>query len=658
MNRLPAIDHDDPILGRLRGDLDAFVADVTAPPSAVPVGAARVFSLDGAREGRRRFLVGAAAAASVVALVVGLAVIGSRRGDAPSDSTRPPATTTGVPAPAAETKPVPPTPDGWVVVEWGDVRLSVPPELSPFDASTGCQASATGDGAVGSDQELGISCGEDSIAVRPLVAGTSGERGELNGLDVERQAAECESCPQALLVPELDREVVVRRLDTADADAILATVGVSSVWRSLHEPPPAVPADWVRHEPYPGVALSLPPGWWVREIGADGIDPDSCDVRPLESGLLVGHGASDAMVAFCVRASVLPPSDGVRVFPVTGDTVVDDAPGHPFREITVSPTGSDTTYLVRVGFGGDGMIGRTILGSLSGATIEPTPTPTLPPAETTGTSEPSEPLPSGPTTTVPKATVPTTVPPTTEPPGELPVYDGVGTVIETADHGPRLCFGVLDSLPPQCGSGIDLDGFSWDGVADEQSMSGTTWHDLVWFAGTYDAAAGRLHVTVERDATREDAQARRTGVFEPDFSVPCDPPTGGWPAAEKPDFPGEQIARIPGYAGAWIDPLQRIYTVKFTGDLTAAEAAVRELYDGALCIAPAERDATALAAIQDQLMALSSVQVMDTATFVDAGGEWVTGNLIAPNPDLQAALDEQFGTGVVRLSSYLQPASG
>ncbi|MGH8829004.1 MAG: hypothetical protein ACRDVZ_15690, partial [Jiangellaceae bacterium] len=49
-------------------------------------------------------------------------------------------------------------------------------------------------------------------------------------------------------------------------------------------------------------------------------------------------------------------------------------------------------------------------------------------------------------------------------------YDGrfrtYATVLESPEHGPQLCHGVAESLPPQCG-GPDIAGWDWSAVEAE-----------------------------------------------------------------------------------------------------------------------------------------------------------------------------------------------
>ena len=111
---------------------------------------------------------------------------------------------------------------------------------------------------------------------------------------------------------------------------------------------------------------------------------------------------------------------------------------------------------------------------------------------------------------------------------------------------------------------------------------------------------------------------------------------------------------IPGYAGSWEDPTNQVVTVKFTGDLAAAEGAVRQHYSDNLCVVAAQHSMEELVAISIQLMSISSIKFLWTQVYSDASGEWVEAGIITPDPDRQAAFDEQYGEGVVRLTPRLR----
>ena len=285
-----------------------------------------------------------------------------------------------------------------------------------------------------------------------------------------------------------------------------------------------------------------------------------------------------------------------------------------------------------------------------GAAEQPPPTP----VETSDDGPVTTPPTSAPPTTAPRPdTVPPTTPPVTVPDDQR--YEVIGTVIEESQE-PRLCFEVMESLPPQCGDGVSLVDWSWDAVTVEIAQNDTTWVDQIYISGTYDDTAQTFMVAEARLPTDEDRERLLLSNPLPDFSVPCAAPEGGWPARTQ-EWPGEAIAALDGYAGAWIDEAQQVMTVKFTGDLDAAEAAVREHYTGALCVVSADHDAAELSSIQEQLHAMSSVQILWTFVHTEASGEWIEAGTIAPDPARQAAFDAEFGPGVVRLKSLLQPVT-
>ena len=112
---------------------------------------------DQPRRDRRRVVVLAAATVALIATVA--ALVSLRRDDRAvgSDDTAvevAPVITAGVPR---RTHPVPPIPDGWEPVEWGNLRLSLPPDMSPFNAGNGCTKETATD--------LEIICGDESVRI-------------------------------------------------------------------------------------------------------------------------------------------------------------------------------------------------------------------------------------------------------------------------------------------------------------------------------------------------------------------------------------------------------------------------------------------------------------------------------------------------------------
>ncbi|MFG6476613.1 hypothetical protein ACFXP7_09515 [Microbacterium sp. P06] len=62
----------------------------------------------------------------------------------------------------------------------------------------------------------------------------------------------------------------------------------------------------------------------------------------------------------------------------------------------------------------------------------------------------------------------------TPPPSAPALVVGTGTVIEAAGRA-KLCSVVAESYPPQCGAGIELRGWTWEGVEGSDTASDVTW---------------------------------------------------------------------------------------------------------------------------------------------------------------------------------------
>jgi hypothetical protein len=235
------------------------------------------------------------------------------------------------------------------------------------------------------------------------------------------------------------------------------------------------------------------------------------------------------------------------------------------------------------------------------------------------------------------------------------VADTIAAVLDTAEHVPALCLGqwiIGGEMPTTC-VGPVLTNWSWDLVDGEQSAGDTTWA-VAYVTGTWDPSTQLFTVSEARTPTGADKARFAADTPRSDLSVPCPEPVGGWPARNQ-EWPEEQIHAISGYAGSWEDPTHQVVVVKFTGDLEAAETAVRQYYGDALCVLPAQHSKEELVAIENQLMSMSSTQFMWSALYADATGEWLEMGVISADPDRQAALDQEYGEGVVRLTPGLRP---
>jgi hypothetical protein len=256
---------------------------------------------------------------------------------------------------------------------------------------------------------------------------------------------------------------------------------------------------------------------------------------------------------------------------------------------------------------------------------------------------------------------------------------GSGTVLEEGSQGrPQLCLGgVAASLPPQCG-GPEITNWDWSAVEGAEHVGGTRWGEYV-VIGTY--TDGRF--TLTRPAARPEQYdgPRPDSPEDPDFATPCPPPEGGWRVVD-PELTSEgsleEVARVaqrlPGYADLWWDqslnpasrsdsddeatamlmndPTKLVVNVRVTGDPAAAEAELRTVWGGALCVTRAAHTAQELRRVQRRLSRQPGM------LFSSSGRDAVEVTVVHDDGSLQRRLDEQYGAGLVRVTSALQPYPG
>ncbi|PWD51088.1 hypothetical protein C8046_10955 [Serinibacter arcticus] len=198
-------------------------------------------------------------------------------------------------------------------------------------------------------------------------------------------------------------------------------------------------------------------------------------------------------------------------------------------------------------------------------------------------------------------------------------YAAFATLLEKGDGGPRLCLGgVNESYPPQCGGPVIL-GLDWADVADAETASGVTWGSG-WVVGTYDGEAFSLTEPVRTDPP--------AGVIPPTSSwtspeALCEDPfrggrEGGYPTEAGPDGPAldaegasavgqlqERSAALPGYVELFVSDGYSEFNVLLTesSDVDAAHSALREVWQGFLCVAA--RDLPSNAESQEASAALN-----------------------------------------------------
>lgn len=140
----------------------------------------------------------------------------------------------------------------------------------------------------------------------------------------------------------------------------------------------------------------------------------------------------------------------------------------------------------------------------------------------------------------------------------------------------------------------------------------------------------------------------------------------------------ERAAQLTGYAASWVDrsrvpdpgpdatpeeqlemtapfPELTIVNVRVVGDVAAAEAQLREIWGGMLCVTEAERTDAELQAINQQLVA----QIVPQGAMIGVGIDSMAGivdlTVVYDDGKLQKQMDDEYGEGWVRVSSFLTP---
>jgi hypothetical protein len=243
------------------------------------------------------------------------------------------------------------------------------------------------------------------------------------------------------------------------------------------------------------------------------------------------------------------------------------------------------------------------------------------------------------------------------------LYEFAGTVLENDEHGPELCTGVmLESFPPQCG-GVPTAGWSWDGVPGVQAEGGTTWAE-VGVVGTWDGTA----FTPAGAPTAPEPGGWRSGqedAAEDAYAPVCE---GAEVVDEARTSDADFIAAtgaveaLPTVAATWVSDggapsAEWTLNVVVTEDAAGAEAAARPLWGGRLCVV--ERDQPPAAELYEAQERVPEVLGDDVEVFgsaPDTVAGHVTATVVLPTDEMQAALDAEFGEGVVRLVGLLRPA--
>ncbi len=253
------------------------------------------------------------------------------------------------------------------------------------------------------------------------------------------------------------------------------------------------------------------------------------------------------------------------------------------------------------------------------------------------------------------------------------------TVLDDGE-GPMLCLGgVMQSLPPQC-SGPEVQGWSWDDHADHEAASGVRWGDYT-MVGTWDGTS--FGPTDVRPTTPDDWPEEDIGAL---FATRCAEPAGGWVPVDPATTTRDALAsahrvaeNLPDYAISWADqsinprwgdsqeldgsegslevelamndPVHTILNVAVTADIVGAEAAVREVWGGALCVTEFAHTQQLLRRVAKELRELPGILSSGYGNI----GNAVEISVVHDDGSIQAWADEEYGPGVVVVTSALEP---
>ncbi len=237
------------------------------------------------------------------------------------------------------------------------------------------------------------------------------------------------------------------------------------------------------------------------------------------------------------------------------------------------------------------------------------------------------------------------------------------SVLDNGVDGPQLCYAMKTSLPPQCG-GPAVNGWDWSKVEHEEA-NGVRW-------GDYNLVG--MWENNEFTLTREPTSASDPEAYEaPDFTTPCRSVEAiGHATDEDLEVAATLADELPGVADVWLDqnvtpeqvtelnandPNRIILNVSTTGDLGEAEAAIRSLWPGHLCVSKASRSTRELEQIRHDVHEMVGDAGL-LLTSSDLGFGRVNISLwFDVDGAIQKRVDEKYGEGIVLVSSHLTPVN-
>jgi hypothetical protein len=251
-------------------------------------------------------------------------------------------------------------------------------------------------------------------------------------------------------------------------------------------------------------------------------------------------------------------------------------------------------------------------------------------------------------------------------------YQTTATVLQSRDHGPELCLGVvLDSFPPQC-RGLPITNWRWDQVEGQQTAGGTTWGSY-HLVGAYDGAS---FTVLRADRPPPARRPSREERFRDEPKSPCPEPERGWTVPDPARRSEQYLERVtraaraePDFAGVWLsylepmghnvaeEPGEFVLNVAFTGDLERHQAQLRSLWGGRLCVTRQQRSYRELLRIQRELHGAAGselgLHMLSTGIREDANA--VSLEVVVLEERARQALDARFGVGAVQATARLTP---
>jgi hypothetical protein len=256
-------------------------------------------------------------------------------------------------------------------------------------------------------------------------------------------------------------------------------------------------------------------------------------------------------------------------------------------------------------------------------------------------------------------------------------YAASAMVLQTRTDGPILCVGgvLASSIPAGCG-GAPIANWRWDQVPGERTAGGHTW-GYYYVVGTWNGGAFTvLQAADARSHPPPPPPPPPPSDREPEISIPCPRPPGGWPlpdpartspaalsatydaAAAQPDFAGFWRARRDA-TGHKVAKSSRefVLVVSFTGELRRHEAALRTHWGGRLCLTRHQRTRKRLAQIQDELNGAvgKRLGLRVLATWVHDAHNFLGVEVVVADARARAALARRYGEGAVRVRTRLTP---